>query len=259
MDDADPGRNSAFFVGDLADPWVAGLADALPPPTGRLDCPGPLPECWPAAARQAPLWVVHRSSLEPGDAERLRNARREGLLDRLILCLGSHTRYHQLQRWNGLASVVLGEATAPEVIGRHLAGEAAEPAEDASTRPVLVVSGNRGLREVLADACAEAGHPVIARRDWSDAPPCPVAVWDAPVLEPGWTDRLAIEAANRAIIALLGFADRRTVAAARRAGAAACLELPCDPADLAHVLRRVATGTAPTPMPMPMVSIPTIV
>ena len=42
---------------------------------------------------------------------------------------------------------------------------------------------------------------------------------------------------------LLGFPDREMVTSARSRGAWACLDSPCDPADLAWVLDRVATGT----------------
>ena len=36
-----------WFVGDLDDPWVASLADALPAGARRIACAGDLPDDWP--------------------------------------------------------------------------------------------------------------------------------------------------------------------------------------------------------------------
>ncbi|HWE38312.1 MAG TPA: hypothetical protein VG406_17200, partial [Isosphaeraceae bacterium] len=66
--------------------------------------------------------------------------------------------------------------------------------------------------------------------------------WDVPVLDPRWPERMARRARTASVVALLAFADRETVATARRAGAAACLEWPCELDDLAHVLDRIAAG-----------------
>ena len=65
-----------WFVGDLDDPWVASLADALPAGTRRIACAGDLPDDWPGAARRLPrVVVVHRAWLSPRDAERLARLR----------------------------------------------------------------------------------------------------------------------------------------------------------------------------------------
>jgi hypothetical protein len=246
----DDGRTgpAALFAGDLSDPWVADLAASLPPRTARIDCPGALPDRWPGPAR---VLVLHRSILDGADAERLRSARRAGIFERLILCLGPHARYHQVQRWAPLATAILPEATAAESLPRYLA-------EDRAPRfagRLIVVSTNRALRDVLAAACRSRGGDPAEAADWSRAPTGPLAVWDVPVLEPSWPRQLAAEASRRRVVALLGFPDRATVRQARRAGAAACLESPCDPADLAYVLGRIIAPRAPavagsTPRPL---------
>src|SRR5205823_12963765 len=98
---------------------------------------------------------------------------------------------------------------------------------------------NEDLRHVLADTCAEAGYPVAPARDWSEVGQGGLAVWDVPVLEPDWPRLLGREARSRPVVAMLGFADRAMVGLARDRGAAACLDLPCDPADLIFVLDRL--------------------
>lgn len=245
----DEPRSAVFFAGDLSDPWVAELAERLPAATPRLDCPGALPAEWPDEARQAATWVLHRAVLEATDAERLRAARRLGLCERLILCVGPQARYHQLQRWSGLATAVLGEATAAEILPRYLGSENARVAPNGAARgEVAIVSSNRGLRDVLEASCRAAGYAAQAVPGWSGVPTAAVTLWDAPVLEPDWLDRLARESARRPVIAVVGFPDRPMVAAARRAGASACLELPCDPADLAYLLHRMTARTPPHPL-----------
>src|SRR3954468_9406375 len=109
-----------WFVGDLADPWVAAIAAALPSGTLRIPCAGELPRAWPAGGLPGTV-VLHRPLLSPADAERLRRLRaRAETPPRVVLCVGPHARYHQLERWSCLVDVVLPEATAPETIARHV-------------------------------------------------------------------------------------------------------------------------------------------
>lgn len=259
----DPGRSPdpgpirpAWFVGDLDDPWVAAIADALPPDTTRLDAPGDLPAAIDPAAAPGAV-VLHRSVLTRPDAAwvaRLRAGR--AAPPRVVLCFGPHVRAADLERWSELVDAAVPEATARDTVARRLAG--AEPfgavvgRRPAVSRPrVAVVSTNPALRQVLCEGCEAAGYPVAAARDWPDAPPGGPAVWDVPVLEPRWPDELARRAAAGPVVALLGFADRRLVAEARARGASACLELPVDLADLAAALDRL-----PAPRPEPAHEVP---
>jgi hypothetical protein len=247
MNAADGG---AWFVGDLDDPWVAALADALPRGTRRIACAGDLPEDWNdgGAGGLAPrLVVLHRAHLSPVDAQRLARLRSSAAADpapRVILCLGPHVRYAELEHWTarGLIDVLVPEATAADTIARHLLAPqpAAVPRRPGRARPrVAVVSTNPELRQTLADACGTLGYPAEPVADWSEAVGG-VAVWDVPVLDPDWPRVLAARARLGRVVVLLGFASRTLVRQARAEGAAACLELPYDLLDLGHVLGRVA-------------------
>ena len=229
-----------WFAGDLDDPWVAAIADALPRGARRIPCAGDLPDAWPEGPGPRTL-VLHRPTLTASDADRLHGLRHRGPTPpRVVLCLGPHARYHQWERWAPLVDVALPEATAPDVVARHLSG-AEGRSRPAETRPlVAIVGGDFALRLTLGDACSEFGYPSEAFPDWPDAPRSVLSLWIAPVLEDGWPHALARAARSRPVIALLGFADRLTVAVARARGASACLDLPCDLADLLHVLDRLA-------------------
>jgi len=240
--DTDPASDRpVWFVGDLDDPWVVAIAAALPATVTRLHHPGDLPEAF-AAGPDAPATVVlHRPVLTRHDAERLARLRAGKVPPRVILCFGPHVRHAELERWSELVDAALPEATARDTVARRL--DADHPAPRRS-RPgpkprVAVVSANATLRQTLAEACEAAGYPASPARDWSDAPACGPAVWDVPVLEPGWPNELARRARVGPVVALMGFADRTLVGEAHARGAVACLELPVDLADLVAVLDRL--------------------
>jgi hypothetical protein len=250
-------RSPVWFLGNLDDPWVASLADALPAGSRLFDSAGDVPDDWPEAAnaqRPAPAAIVlHRANLSPHDAERLARLRfgmnpgravGSAGAPRVILCFGPHVRHAELERWSaqGLVDAIVPEATARDTIGRHLFTVDRESATATATGPrpaVAVVSANFELRRALADACESLGYPPEPAGDWPEARPSGLAVWDVPVLEPDWTGDLARRAAVGTVVALLGFASRRLVAQARAHGASACLELPVDLLDLGYVLDRV--------------------
>ncbi len=230
---------TVVMAGDLGDPWVVDLASAIPGHPLLLNVPGDLPDSWPEAARGARILVLHRAFLTAGDAERLARDRRAGLFPRVILCVGPHARYHHVQRWSERVDVILPEATASEVIARYV-GESSHPLiRPAPGSQLTVVSSLHEIGLMLVDAGKAAGFEVARRRDWTEAPPGVLAVWDVPVLEPNWPVELAQAAASRPVVALIGFADRSLVRLARARGAVAVLDMPCDPLDLAHVLSRV--------------------
>src|SRR5262249_18387967 len=238
-----------WFVGDLDDPWVASIADAIPAAAApaRWHCPGDLPDLLASVEVAPAVVVLHRAVLTRHDFERVARLRGGRVPPpRVVLCFGPHARYADLERWSELVDVALPEATARDTLGRRLV----EP-ESAARRPgpggrprVAVVSTNHALRQALAEGCEAAGYPVAAARDWSDAPPAGPAVWDVPVLEPGWSQGLARRVRAGPVVALIGFADRSLVAEARARGASACLELPVDLADLTAALDRLTAPRA---------------
>jgi hypothetical protein len=241
----DPRDRSDWFVGDLTDPWIAAIADALPESVIRHGVAGDLPEeLLPIPGSSVPgTLVLHRTVLTARDAAwlaRLRNDR--AAPTRVILCVGPHVRYADLERWSPLVEVVLPEATARDTVARHLHKPDDDRPRPVGPRPgVAIVSTNFELRSTLADACEQAGYPATAAFAWAEASPGGLAVWDVPVLESGWPEALARRARLGPVIALLGFADRGLVTAARVHGASACLELPCDLADLIGVLDRLSS------------------
>lgn len=232
---------ATWFAGDLDDPWAAAIADALPRGARRIDCPGDLPDPWPIDGPIPSAVVLHRPTLTAPDALRVARLRaRDDRPPRVVLCVGPHARFVDVERWSRLVDVVIPEASAPEIVARHALG-GDRVGRPGGPRPrVAVVSTDHELRATLAEACRSGGFAAEPAVDWADAPPGVAAVWDVPVLEADWAARLARRARSSAVVALLGFADRSTVATAREHGASACLDLPYDLADLLAALDRIA-------------------
>ncbi len=240
-----------WFAGDTDDPWVAAIADALPPGTRRLARGGDLPAEWPGGPTPSTL-VLHRANLTPTDAERLRVLRERGPRPpRVVLCVGPLARYHHWERWGPLVDAVLPEATASETVARHVAAVGGRRREAGPRPPLAVVGGDLELRRTLAGIGAGAGFPSRTFEDWADAPEGILTLTAVPVLEDGWDHDLARRSRTRPVVALLGFADRHSVALARRRGVAACLDLPCDLADLIFVLDRLAAKRIEPPHAVP--------
>lgn len=235
--------SNCWFAGDLGDPWVVAIADALPRDTFRLDCPADLPETWPIDRPTPEVLVLHRSTLSPIDAQRVTRLKsRADRTPRVVLCVGPHARYVDVERWSRLVDVLLPEATAGESVARHALeiARAARPPGLPSPR-VAVISANHEWRATLTDAARLGGFVVEPVSRPLEAPPGVAVAWDVPVLEADWPDRLASLATFGPVIALLGFADRATVTLARARGASACLDMPCDIGDFLAALDRVAT------------------
>lgn len=265
----EPLSGPVWFVGDLQDPCVAAIADSLEAAARpvRVGCAGELPD-GPFDRPDAPSVVVlHRGVLTRSDAERLARLRSSRIPAPLvILCYGPNVRYVDLERWGPLVDAAVPEATARESVVRLAAGRLPEAARALSRgqvparRPgVTVVSGNGALRQMLTEAIEAAGYTAFEARDWAAAARPGPAVWDVPVLEPGWPESLEERASSGPVVALIGLADRALVATACEHGAAACLDLPVDLTDLVRVLDRVTRRPArargepahPTP-PAPM-------
>lgn len=240
----DEAGSRTWFVGDLGDPWVAAIAGSLPGKVETIDAPGDLPGSWPAFGAGETL-VLHRAALSRGDAARLRRLR-EGTAGpgRVVLVVGPHARYYQWDAWAPLVDAYLFEATAAATIARHVTAET--PQRPAGPRPaVAVVGGDWELARALADSCARGGFEAVVHRDGRALPVGVVVIAVVPTLEPNWPEGLAALARGRRLVALVGFADRPTVTRALAAGASACLDLPCDPDDLAFVLDRLPLRAEP--------------
>ncbi|MFO0950417.1 MAG: hypothetical protein U0835_04560 [Isosphaeraceae bacterium] len=255
---------SIWFVGDLADPWVSAIGDAVASGSGgvrapvsfrRVDCPGDLPDTLLDPSSGPDVLVLHRSVLTRHDADRLafyRTGRPRP--PRVVLCHGPHARHRDLEIWANLVDSVVPEATARETIARQIDPPdetdgplAARPRPQRALPRVAVVSGNAPLRSMLVEVVEAAGYPAEPLRNLDlAARGHGVVVWDVPVLEPGWPEALERCAGASPVIALFGFPDRRMVAEARSRGAVACLELPFDVADLNAVVDRAVAARVST-------------
>ncbi len=240
----------ALFLGDLEDPWVQDLARALPPWVPCFSNSGDTwPDAWPSEVKKPEIVILQRSALIEPDRDqlaRLRASAADALT--LVLVVGDHVRYQIRQRWLVEVDAILPDATAKDVIGRWV--EVKSSRRLRAVRPALVVVSQQfETREVLARSCEALGYSckAIAERpndiDVSESGSC--LLWDVPLLDSGWAKELEQATRSRTVIALLGFANRETVRLARSKGAAACLELPYDLADLAFVLDRIVHDPGP--------------
>jgi len=250
-----------WFVGDLGDSGSRVIASALPRERTRwIDAPGDLPRRWPGITPESPRVVVlHRGILQATDGERVARLReRLGGSRPIILCVGPHVRYAEIDRWMRWVDVVLTETAAAETIVRHVqkaeggpsllggatgkGGQTPESRSSKAHRTVSVVSTNPELRATLAALLRSGGYEVIELVQLEDSGGSPgvATVWDVPVLEPTWTVRLATKSVTVPVVALLGFLDRTTANLARASRASACLDLPCDLADLMGAVDRIA-------------------
>jgi hypothetical protein len=258
----DSSEGVLWFVADLSDPWVVSIAEVLVRCTSivQVHCPGEVPDCPYDLARPPRLVIMHRQRLTAADALRLkayRDPKLPAAAPVIILCVSPYVRYDELERWSGLANHVIFEATAGDVLPRHIArvvdGREGRIARiDPTGFRIEVAGSNRYLCEGLVEACVSAGYRAVAVDDLDEAarvgapPAAPspaeraLTIWDVPVLEPDWAERL--ERRTRLtgpVIALCGFADRDVVVTAKARGAVACLELPYDVDDLIDVVDRV--------------------
>ena len=233
---------SVWLAGDLSDPWVAGLASALPKLAGRLSARGDLPDDWLDAVPGNGVLVLHRAILNGHDREWLRRFReRSQPPPRVVLCLGPHTRHAELARWLPLVDAVIPEATALDTLARHVEPTASAGPPERGPRPlVCVLSSIFELRQTLVQAAKVSGYAARAVSDPALVPAGCLMLWDVPVLDPAWPRTLQALARRGPLLALLGFADRDQVSLARASGASACLELPIEIDDLRYVLDRFA-------------------
>jgi CheY-like chemotaxis protein len=247
----DPTAQSIWFAGDLGDPWVADIADSLSDlaPIHIEDHGDELPDRLFDAVDPARVLIMHRSRLTPADVSHLDGLRRTlgpERWPRIVLCVSPYVRYAELECCASFVDLILPEATARETLPRQLArmlGQTAASRPDVGpdSIEVEVVSSDYEVRSLFREACLRAGYQATAAPTFQS--PADLTVWDVPVLESRWTEQLERRSRSGPVVALLGFADRATVSAARQAGASACLDLPCAIDDLIHVLDRLVKET----------------
>jgi hypothetical protein len=229
---------------------VAAIADVLPVKARRIDVSGELPEV--SAGKAPSVVVLHRPVLTGQDIgwlDRLRSARSPR--PRVVLVFGAHVRHGDLERWSDRIDVAIHEAAARETIARHVVPASPRVARTGPRPDISVVSTNSALRQMLVDACTRAGYAAEPLRDWTEAPASGPAVWDIPVLEPGWPEMLERRARAGPVVALIGLADRALVTEALARGAFACLDLPVDLADLTAALDRLPASRGEPAHPVP--------
>jgi hypothetical protein len=258
------------FLGDLGDPWVAAIAGAFPPTLAveSRNCPAELSPDAVAPADEPLLVVVHRQYWSSSDDRLFQGwPRRRDKPARpvRVFCFGPFFRHEELERLRPMFDQMIPEATAAEI----LPGRALELLEGVS-RPfagipvasfrVEVACGTCGLAQVLVQRINDGGYRAILVDESEIGGLAPIAsaeraltIWEAPILEPDWPERLrACADASGPVIVLAGFADRAIVSISRAHGAVACLDLPVDGDDLLNVVDRIATGFSLDRWPIPM-------
>jgi hypothetical protein len=261
------------FVGDLEDPWVSAIADALPADlvVVRQSCAGDLPE-QPFERRPWPrLMVLHRHRLSALDRTRIRQWREhvEGANKPvLILCVSPYVRYEEIEGVLGLVDQVVPEGTSADIlpgrIVRYFKGPgAARPGGDEAHFAIEVSGSNEDLCRTLVEVCIRAGYRARAIDDLargevirmqaeaSSGAERTLTIWEVPVLEAGWSEILERRALGTGpVIAVMGFADRTTVSRAKAHGAAVCLDLPFEIDDLIDSVARAGGSRAPEQWPL---------
>ncbi|MGP0062338.1 MAG: hypothetical protein ACLQGP_01885 [Isosphaeraceae bacterium] len=270
----DASQSPIWFIGDLSDPWILAIAESIARDRTihRLDCPGSLPSNPFDRTHPPRLIVVHRCHLGLEDIQRLMDWRApQGTtsVPAMFLCVSPYVRYVELERVSRLVDLVVSEAMAAEVLPRHVR-RLVDEAERQADRPasvsfrIEVACGTDHLGRALLEAIGAAGYRAEAIDDHEiggiirvrnrpgPATERVLTIWEIPVLEPGWAERLEWRALRTGpVIALAGFADRAIVVRARAGGASACLELPCDLDDLIDAIDHVVRTTDPESWPVP--------
>ncbi len=123
-------RDSVMLIGDQSDPWVGLIGDCLSAAAGvtRLDCRDELPDRPLESGRVPRVIVVHRNRLSPRDARRIAGWRGQaGAVESplIVVCVSPYVRYEELERSQGIADLVMPEATAPDILPGRLARLAA--------------------------------------------------------------------------------------------------------------------------------------
>jgi hypothetical protein len=269
-----PAPLSVGFLGDLDDPWVAAIADALPAELTieRVPCAGDVPE-EPFPRSQLPRFIiVHRHWLNAQDRARIKRWKEQPEPERnptIILCISPYVRYEDTERMLGVVDHVIPEGTAADIlpgrIARRSPGATGRDAQLSGVSFAIEVSGkNEELCRTLVEVCTRAGHGAVViddllagelanrRQPATPEPERTLTIWEVPVLEPGWMDVLKARVLETGpLIGLMGFADRASVSQAKAKGAVACLDLPFAIEDLLDSVDRAAQSRAAEHWPLP--------
>ncbi len=208
----DASQSPIWFIGDLSDPWIVAIAESIARVRSlrRLDCPGSLPTDLFDRTRPPRLIVIHRYHLGLDDIERLmdwRGPQGANPAPAVFLCVSPYVRYVELERVSRLVDLVVSEATAAEVLPRHVV-RLIEGTERRSPRPatpafrIEVATGNDPLGRTVLEARGAAGYRAEAvddqeiggivrvRNRSAPATERVLTIWEIPLLEPGWAERL---------------------------------------------------------------------
>lgn len=267
-------RATVGFIGDLDDPWVGAIADAIPAHlrVERSNCTGDVPD-EPFGLQPIPaLIVLHRHRLTAQDRAQIKRWKEQGesgTKPTVVLCVSPYVRYEDIERALGLIDHVIPEGTAadtlPGRIARFTDGPPPRDGRRSGVTFAIEVSGkNEDLCRTVVEVCLRAGYRAAAiddllagelakaRHPASPAAERTLTIWEVPVLEPGWSEVLERRtAATGPLIALMGFADRALVSQAKAKGAVACLDLPFEIEDLLDCVERAAELRAPEHWPLP--------
>lgn len=209
----DASQSPIWFIGDLGDPWIAEIAGSIASVRSirRLDCPGSLPTYPFDRTRPPRLIILHRHHLGQEDAMRLMDWRLPqgaNAPPAVFLCISPYVRYVDLERVSRLVELVVSEGTAAEVLPRHVVrlldgSKRGGPSAAAMSVRIEVACGNDELSRAMVEACGLAGYraePVDAqeiggilrgRNRPASTMERVLTVWEVPVLEPDWAERLA--------------------------------------------------------------------
>lgn len=233
------------FFGDREDPYARAIAGAIPCLDRAWDCRDLIPDLG-RFARELDgdhVIIAHRSNPRPIEIDRLAAVRTvdPATSHKIILCSGDYLRYREWNRGRTKFDAILAETSARETIARYINADSARRSAPRERSPVAILGGNNAIRRTIAEACRDFGRDSAIVVDDGNLLNIKEStlIWIDPTFERDRID-LFFEAAERnAIVALIGCADRVRDLEARRLGAAACLDFPCDLADLAFVLDRI--------------------
>lgn len=246
----DPNRSNlnrlrVVFFGDRDDPYARSIAHAIPRLDRAIDCPDLIPDLGRFGRELGGYHVIvaHRSNPRPLEIDRLAAVRTvdHAVPQRIILCTGDYLRYREWNRYRTEIDAILAETSARETIAFHVDPGFSHRSAPVARAKVAILGGNRTLSETIAEACREFGRDSDIITYVSDLSYIKEStlIWINPSFERDRIDCFSSAAERNAIVALIGCADRVRDLAARRLGAAACLDFPCDLADLAFVLDRI--------------------